>query len=60
MGRIKCLDCYRLQKCGDDIYYCPFRDIEPCIVRREKLAKEVVLEDVNTLNNAVTKMLCDK
>ena len=28
---INCLKCYRVHHCGDDVYFCPFFGINPCI-----------------------------
>ena len=28
---INCLKCYRIHKCGDNKYYCPFLGVNPCI-----------------------------
>ena len=28
---IDCEKCYRLKHCGDNIYYCPFIGVNPCI-----------------------------
>lgn len=28
---INCLKCYRVHRCGDDLYYCPFFAVNPCI-----------------------------
>lgn len=27
---INCLKCYRLHKCGEGLYYCPFFTVNPC------------------------------
>lgn len=28
---IDCLKCYRVHKCGDNVYYCPFFAVNPCV-----------------------------
>lgn len=28
---VNCLTCYRIHKCGDNKYFCPFLGINPCI-----------------------------
>lgn len=28
---INCLKCYRIHKCGEGLYFCPFFGINPCV-----------------------------
>ena len=28
---INCLKCYRIHKCGEGLYFCPFFGLNPCI-----------------------------
>lgn len=40
---INCLKCYRVHKCGDGVYYCPFFGINPC----QRGKHVVVLPELN-------------
>ena len=37
---VNCLTCYRIHKCGDNKYFCPFLGVNPCI-RGEHYAKYI-------------------
>ena len=46
---INCLECYRVHKCGEGVYYCPFFGINPC----QRGKHVVVIPGLNIKRNEI-------